>query len=89
MGGPFTGEPAAAARDADRIDVFAITPEGEVRHRWWDGRRWVEWETIAGVPAGPTALSCAWSGDRLDLFVRCDDGGLHHRALPTPKERNG
>ena len=33
MGGPFRGTPAASAKHADRIDVFAITPEGEVRHR--------------------------------------------------------
>jgi hypothetical protein len=39
-----------------------------LRHVWWDGTRWVEWEIVAGAPRGD-AVSCAWSGRRLDVFV--------------------
>jgi len=81
LGGAFAGEPAASARDADRIDVFAIGVNGVLRHRWWDGTRWVEWQDVAGAPAGGRAVACAWSGDRLDVFLWGADGGLHYADL--------
>jgi hypothetical protein len=81
LGGAFNGQPAAAARGADRIDVFAIGTDGVLRHRWWDGTRWVEWHEIAGAPRGGRAVSCVWSGSRLDVFVWGVDGGLHYADL--------
>jgi hypothetical protein len=81
LGGTFAGEPAAAARDADRIDVFAIGADSLLRHRWWDGRRWVEWRTVEDAPRGARAVSCAWSGGRLDVFVWGADGALHYADL--------
>ena len=81
LGGDFSGQPAAAARDADRIDVFAIGTDGMLRHRWWDGARWVEWREVPGAPRGGRAVSCVWSGERLDVFVWGDDGGLHYADL--------
>ena len=81
LGGDFAGEPAAAARDADRIDVFAIGKDGVLRHRWWDGTRWVEWRDVEGAPQGARAVSCAWSGVRLDVFVWAPDGALYYADL--------
>jgi sialidase-1 len=81
LGGAFVGQPAAAARDADRIDVFAIGGDGVLRHRWWDGKRWVEWRDVEGAPRGCKAVSCVWSGARLDVFVWGPDGGLHYADL--------
>ncbi|MGH2498661.1 MAG: hypothetical protein ACRDF0_00990 [Candidatus Limnocylindria bacterium] len=81
LGGAFAGQPAASARDADRIDVFAIGTDGVLRHRFWDGREWVPWADVAGAPRGATAVACAWSGVRLDVFVRGADRALHHLAL--------
>jgi len=81
LGGAFTGQAAASARDADRIDVFAIGIDGVLRHRWWDGTRWVEWRDVAGAPAGGRAVSCVWSGTRLDVFLWGADGGLHYADL--------
>ena len=78
LGGAFSGQPAAAARDADRIDVFAIGIDGVLRRRWWDGTRWVDWRDVPGAPKGGRAVSCVWSGARLDVFVWCADGGLHY-----------
>jgi hypothetical protein len=81
LGGAFSGQPAAAARGADRIDVLAIGTDGVLRHRWWDGTRWVEWREVAGAPRGGRAVSCVWSGARLDVFVWGVDGGLHYADL--------
>jgi sialidase-1 len=81
LGGAFHGQPAAAARGADRIDVLAIGTDGVLRHRWWDGTRWVEWRAVDGAPRGARAVSCAWSGARLDVFLWGEDGGLHYADL--------
>ena len=83
LGGSFQGEPAAAARDTDRIDVFAIGADGVLRHRWWDGKRWVDWVDVGGAPRGGRAVSCTWSGPRLDVFVRAPDGALFYADLAS------
>ena len=80
LGGSFTGQPAAAARDADRIDVFAFDRDGRLNHRWWDGQRWVPWESVEGAPPGDS-VSCSWSAGRLDVFVNRAGGALWYRAL--------
>jgi hypothetical protein len=81
LGGALRTGAAAAARDADRIDVLAIGTDGVLRHRWWDGTRWVEWRDVAGAPRGGRAVSCVWSGARLDVFVWGADGALHYADL--------
>lgn len=76
----LVGQPAAAARGADRIDVMAFGSDGSLWHRWWDGKRWVPWQRVEGAPPGD-AVSCSWVGDRLDVYVRGDSGVLWYRAL--------
>jgi hypothetical protein len=61
--------------------VFAIGTDGVLRHRWWDGRRWVDWRAVEGAPPGGRAVSCAWSGERLDVFVRGADDVLYYANL--------
>lgn len=80
LGAGFTGQPAAAACGADRIDVFAFGTDRRLRHRWWDGARWVDWELVDAAPEGD-AVSCAWSGDRLDVFVAKRGAALWYRSL--------
>ncbi|HEY8648234.1 MAG TPA: hypothetical protein VIM50_02560 [Candidatus Limnocylindria bacterium] len=80
LGSGFIGQPAAAARAADRIDIFAFGADGGLRHRWWDGTRWVEWETVPDAPRGD-AVTCTWSGDRLDVFVSLRGAAVWYRAL--------
>jgi hypothetical protein len=80
LGAGFTGQPAAAARDADRIDIFAFGVDGRLRHSWWDGTRWVSWEVVDGAPHGDS-VSCAWSGRRLDVFVTSRGAPVWYSAL--------
>ena len=68
-------------RLAAKHNVFAIGTNGVLRHRWWDGKRWVEWRDVAGAPSGGRAVACVWSGRRLDVFVWGADGGLHYADL--------
>jgi hypothetical protein len=40
----------------------------------------VEWEIVADAPRGD-AVSCSWSGGRLDVFVARRGAELWYRAL--------
>ncbi len=83
MRGTFVSRPAAAARDADRIDVFAVADDGTLRHRWWNGSEWVPWETVEGAPSPAVAVECSWSSGRQDLFVIGPGGDIRYAALET------
>jgi len=85
---PLTGPPAACSWGADRVDVFARGPGGEVLHKWWEGREWSEFVSL-GMPvsgdAEPEPLAstgaitaCTWGAQRLDVFTRAVDGDLYH-----------
>src|SRR5258708_8157364 len=82
LGSAFAGQPAAAARSADRIDVLAFGSDGRLRHRWWDGSRWVEWEIIAEPPRG-APVRASWSGPRLYHFAPRPAGHPPYTA-PSP-----
>jgi len=45
-----------------------------------DGTRWVDWEIVDDAPQGD-AVSCAWSGRRLDVFVATRGAELWYHAL--------
>lgn len=81
LGGDFTGQPAASARDADRIDVFAIGTDGVLRHRYWNGKEWIPWSDVEGAPRDAKGATCSWVGKRLDLFVWGTDDELWHNSL--------
>lgn len=81
LGGDFTGQPAASARDADRIDVFAVGADGTLRHRYWNGKEWVAWSGVEGAPNDAKGVTCSWVGDRLNLFVWGADDQLWHNSL--------
>ncbi|HZA60380.1 MAG TPA: hypothetical protein VE754_01695 [Actinomycetota bacterium] len=87
LGGSFGGQPAACARDKDRIDVFAIGTDGTAYHRWWNGTEWVPWEELDGAPRNARAITCSWIGDRLDVFVWGDSPELSYVALRPSARR--
>ena len=60
--------------------MFAFGTDGQLRHIWWDGTRWVDWEIVPDAPQGD-AVSCAWSGRRLDVFVATRGAELWYHAL--------
>jgi peptidoglycan/xylan/chitin deacetylase (PgdA/CDA1 family) len=64
-----------------RVDTFARGTDGAIWHRWWDGQRWVAWESLGGLtPAESSPASASWAYNRLDVFVRGIDDQLWHRA---------
>ncbi|PYO53247.1 MAG: hypothetical protein DMD84_06735 [Candidatus Rokuibacteriota bacterium] len=82
----MTDPPAACSWGADRVDVFARGPGGEVLHKWWEDREWSEFVSL-GMPvsadAAPEPLAstaaitaCTWGAQRLDVFTRAVDGDL-------------
>jgi hypothetical protein len=63
---PLGGAPASAAAvtawAADRMEVFAIFPDGELWNRYWDGVAWLDQEP---------ALIAVWiTGGRSEHAVR-------------------
>lgn len=76
-GGALTSAPAAAAWGPGRLDTFARGPQGNLIHRWYDGR-WNEWENLGGDFVGAPAVA-AWAPGRIDVFVRGTDNALWHK----------
>lgn len=78
LGGALTSGADAASWGADRLDVFARSPDNALSHIWWDGRAWSGWEGLGGVlNSDPAAI--AWGPNRLDVFARGSDGALWHK----------
>ena len=75
------GQPAAAARDPDRIDVLAIGDDDKLWRRWWDGKTWVAWQPVSGTPPALDEVAASWAGARLDVYARDGSGDLWYLAL--------
>ncbi len=77
LGGKIKSGPAVASWGVDRLDVFAASGGGKLKHKWWDGSAWHAWQTLGGTFKGaPAAVS--WGPDRIDVFVRGMDDHLGH-----------
>src|SRR5690606_29142767 len=46
LGGTPAGPPAVTAWGVDRMEVFAVFPDGELWDRYWDGEAWHAWESL-------------------------------------------
>ena len=79
LGGALRAGAAAAAWGASgETEVFAIHEDGAVWDRYWDGKRWHEWESLGGAFTGQPAAA-ARGADRIDVFAIGTDGVLRHR----------
>jgi hypothetical protein len=85
LGGSLASAPAAVTWGPDRLDAFAVTKDGSLGHRWWDGMIWNDWEDL-GVTAinhfyvgTPSVLSA--TPNRIDVLVLGDDTDLYHLWL--------
>jgi hypothetical protein len=69
-----------AAWAANRLDVFAAGPDGNLQHKWWDGSKWSAWDWVGGFFQGnPAAVS--WGPNRLDVFAWGNTQHLGHLWL--------
>jgi hypothetical protein len=77
----FVSPPAAVAREANRLDVFAVDEEGAMQHNWWDGQEWhPSWLSLGGIfTSAPAAVS--WDPHRIDVFGVGGDGAMFHNWL--------
>ena len=50
--GRSTGGIAVTAWAVDRMEVFAVFPDGELWDRYWDGAAWHAWESLGGELRG-------------------------------------
>ena len=77
LGGTCASAPAVVTWAVDRMEVFAIFPDGALWDRYWDGTAWHPWESLGGsldparVPAaaswGRIASSSSHAAGRRDL----------------------
>ncbi len=64
----LANSPAAASWAFNRIDTFGTGFDNAMWHKWWDGTRWSDWESLGGVLTNaPAAVS--WGSNRIDTFV--------------------
>ena len=63
----------------NRIDVFAVTPDFNLAHLYWDGSKWSDWEDLIGdFFADTTPAAVTWSSNRFDVFAVNMSGNLIH-----------
>jgi len=81
------GEPVAAvARDANKLDVFAVGTDGKAYTAAWDRNvtdgQWRGWWNILNgtVPQGGAISAIARDANKLDVFVVSNDGGVYTAA---------
>jgi hypothetical protein len=81
---------ACSSLHAGHLEVFAITGDQGLIHRWREGRpaRWSAWRVLAtpGKITGVAAGS-AWDGCQ-DLFVATTDGQVFTRGFPDRDRRD-
>ena len=75
LGGNIWGSPAAVSMTSGVVDIFATTTNGDLVHRWYDGR-WHPWRTRESGIADPAV--CSWGDGRLDAIVVNSRGELLH-----------
>jgi len=67
---------------ANRLDVFAISTDLALYHKWWDGSNWgpslTGYERMGGAcTSSPQVV--AWAANRLDVFLTGTDAALYHK----------
>lgn len=81
-GAPVT----AVARDANKLDVFAVASDGKVYTAAWDqhvdSAKWRGWWPVAGgvVPPGSVVSCVARDANKLDVMAVAGDGRLYTAA---------
>ncbi|MFD4906252.1 hypothetical protein [Kitasatospora purpeofusca] len=77
LGGSLAPAPALSSWGSGRLDLFALSGNHSVRHRWYNGNGWSSsWEDLGGsMTSGPAAVS--WGPDRIDVVAN-SSGALWH-----------
>jgi hypothetical protein len=73
-----TGGLAVASWAANRRDLFTISSDQALWHKWWDGGRWSGWERLGGGPFTGQPAAVSWGQNRLDIFAVGTDQKLWH-----------
>jgi hypothetical protein len=89
----YNGTPAAVSWGPDRLDIFAVGPDGGMHHKAWaDG--WVPpysgWEALGAAPCAggfeseSAPAAATWGADRVDVFAKGADGQMYHKYWIPP-----
>jgi hypothetical protein len=78
LGGELIFGPCVSSWSENRLDVFAVSTDRALYHKYWNGQRWSDWEGLGGeLTAKPAAVS--WGRNRIDVFGRAIDNSLYHK----------
>jgi hypothetical protein len=67
-GFPMIGVPAVIEGAVNKIDVFFRDPDNQLKHVYWDGRRWWDIHGKQGqIITDP--VSCSWGPNRFDVVA--------------------
>ncbi|ERF72593.1 hypothetical protein EPUS_02875 [Endocarpon pusillum Z07020] len=81
FGGNFSSPPAVVSWGTNRLDILGITPEGQLKHKYWSGDQWSGWEDHTGL-SGPfvgTPVASSWGYGRVDLWAVGKNSNLYHK----------
>jgi hypothetical protein len=68
--------PAAVSSAVNRIDIFAMTDDHKLLHRFWNGSHWSSWITLPGrLSMAPAVVSTG--PNLIDLFYVDEQRNLH------------
>jgi hypothetical protein len=79
--GGLASSPASVSWGSGRIDIVALDDEKGIWHVCYDEASggWMGWHPIEGIGTSAPTI-CSMRPDRLDIFVRGQDGTVYHRA---------
>ena len=72
--------PSATVRPDGTVEVFARGMDDRIVHASLKGSTWSDWEALDGTVTSAPAAGQRRGTGIIDLFVRGDDGRLHHRT---------
>jgi hypothetical protein len=82
--------PAATTWGANRLDIFGISSDKSIAHKWWDGQTWqpsqLGWELLGGGFLGPPwwftgpLAAVGFPSGRVDVLCRAFDGAMYHKG---------
>lgn len=76
---------AIASWATNRRDLFTISSDQALWHKWWDGKSWSGWERLGGGPFMGQPAAVSWDLYRLDIFAIGTDKQLWHLQFDNGK----
>jgi hypothetical protein len=74
---------SVASWAANRRDLFTISSDQALWHKWWGGNGWSGWERLGGGPFLGQPAAVSWGQNRIDIFAVGTDQQLWHLVFDS------